>query len=643
MFKNKKKKEVKRDDEMRFDEVDKSSSKDVLEKGSRNLKDMIAPSCFDRGHERYLIAGNKYVRNFMIHGYPSITYVGWLDTLINYQGDMDVAIHIQPADERQALEQLTTKITQYESQLAIEREKGNIRDTTRLQSQIQELYRQRQSLERNFESLFYTEISANLFANSVEQLDKETQILDNTLKGRKINLLSSDLRQDEGYKTALPYGKPYISDCFRNMNTGSLSACFPFYNSEILHDTGVFCGVNSRTATPILIDFYDREKLNNSNINVFGQAGAGKSFFVKLLTARSALRGIRTVIIDPEREYTGLVKGLGGAYIVISPDSKHFINPMDIEEEDEVDDFLRPTGKVVVNIKNKVADVLNLIEVMSGGLTTEHRSIVSMILINTYTDFGFNENPESLYTKEELFNEETGEFYHVAKKKKMPRLSDFHQRLVQFAKENNDIELFKMSNGLKMFLSGGVYDLFDCETSEDLQNFKDAPLVVFDIFSLEESILRPIGMYVAMSWCWEKFVKKNPLVKKRIICDEAWMLVNKNMAGYKFTSQFLENCSRRIRKRNGGLLIASQNFLEFANNEQGKAVLTNALTTILLKQDSSDIDMLQDTFKLSDGEKGFLLGARRGEILIKMATQTAVAQVIPFEMEERIITPEKFE
>lgn len=642
MFKKKNKKEIQKADEMRFDEVDKSTNSDILERGSRNLKDMIAPSCFNRGHESCIKAGNKYVRNFMLHGYPSIAYVGWLDALYNYQGDMDVSVHIEPADERQALEQLTTKITQYESQLSIEREKGNIRDTTRLQSQIQELYRQRQSLERNFESLFYTEITANLFANSIEQLDKETQVLDNLLKGRKINLLSSDLRQDDGYKTALPYGKTYISDCFRNMNTGSLSACFPFYNSEILHETGVFCGINTKTATPVLIDFYDRDKLYNSNINVFGQAGAGKSFFVKLLTARSALRGIRTVIIDPEREYKGLVKGLGGAYIEISPNSKHFINPLDIEEEDELDDNDKPTGRMIVNIKNKVADVLNLIEVMSTGLSTEHRSIVSMVLMNTYHDFGFNETAESLYTKEDFFNEETGEFYHVAKKKVMPTLSDFHKRLVQFAKENNDLELQKVANGLKIYLSGGVYDLFDCQTSEDLMNFKDAPLVVFDIFALEENILRPIGMYIAMSWCWEKFVKKNPHIKKRVICDEAWMLVNKNMAGVRYTSQFLENCSRRIRKRNGGLLIASQNFLEFASNEQGKAVLTNALTSILLRQDSSDIDLLQDTFKLSDGEKGFLLGARRGEILIKTAGQTAVAQVVPFEMEERVITPEKF-
>ena len=36
----------------------------------------------------------------------------------------------------------------------------------------------------------------------------------------------------------------------------------------------------------------------------------------------------------------------------------------------------------------------------------------------------------------------------------------------------------------------------------------------FDVSKLEENVLRPIGMYIALSWTWEKFVKKNPLIKK---------------------------------------------------------------------------------------------------------------------------------
>lgn len=639
MLKNKKKGKKEAVDSIRYDEINSSSKKDTLGVGTRGLKDLLAPSCFDRGHETYIQAGNKFVRNFMLHGYPSVVYVGWLDHLYSYNGDMDVSVHIEPANERQALEQITAKITQYESQYNIEREKGNIRDTTRLRNQIQDLYAQREALERNFESLFYMQISANLFANSVEQLNKETQRLDNALKGRKMNFLPSDLRHDDGYRTALPFGKQYLTDCFRNMTTGSTSSCFPFYNSDIYHESGIWCGVNKKTATMVSIDFYDRSKLYNSNVNVFGQAGAGKSFLVKLLTFRSALRGIKTVIIDPEGEYKKLARALSGSCIELSSESRLYINPLDVEEEDELDADDNPTGRKIVNLRAKVTDVLSLLEVMCEGLNTELRSIMSYALMEVYKDFGFTTDPESLYTLEEVFNTVTSELTHVKKMKTMPTLSDFHNKITQIARAKGNYELQRVANGLTIYLEGGVFDLFDHHTSPELVNFKNSPLVVFDISKIESNALRPIAMFVALSWAWEKFAKKNLHIKKRVICDEAWMLLSKNMIGHEYTSQFLDSCARRIRKRNGGLLVASQNFTEFSNSEQGKAVLTNAITNIFLKQNSTDIDALQDTFKLSDGEKNFLLGASRGEVLIKTAGQTAVADVVAFPFEVDIIAP----
>jgi type IV secretory pathway VirB4 component len=395
----------------------------------------------------------------------------------------------------------------------------------------------------------------------------------------------------------------------------------------------VFLGVNLETSTPVMIDFYDRNKLLNSNVTVFGQAGSGKTFAVSLLTMRSALRGVRTVIIDPENEYTALTKALGGAHISIAPDSNHFLNPFDVESEVDPD-----TNVERVDLKSKYADLLNLIAVMAGGLTPEQRSIVATVLKMTYEEKGFSEEVSSLFVDDAYFDEDLEIFYTEGMKKPMPTFSDFHDNLKQLAEREASVDTQRLSKALEIYKKGGIYDLFDCHTSEELSNFKKAPIVTFDISKLEESILRPIGMYVALSWAWEKFAKKNRHIKKRIVCDEAWMLVNKNMAGHEYTGQFLENCSRRIRKRNGGLLVASQNFLEFADNPQGKSVLTNAMVNIFLKQDSTDIDALQDTFKLSDGERNFLLQAQRGEVLIKMGQQSSVAYVMPLDYEIDLIS-----
>lgn len=601
----------------------------VLGKGVRNIKDLFAPD-FNRSKEDALIVNGKYVRSFVVNGFPSQVSIGWLDALYNYDGDMDVALYVIPADERGALEELTRKITQYEAQLATEIQRGSIKNVTRLRTTIEQLYAQRQMLEQNYENLFHIEIVANLYADSFEELNKQTQKLDNRLKGRKINLSPLYLRQDDGYKSALPFGKTYIHDKFRNFNSGALTACFPFYNSEVSHKNGVFVGVNLATMTPVFIDFFNKN-LENGNMTVFGKSGSGKTFFVSLLILRSLLKGVRHVIIDAEGEFVELTKAVGGSNILLSPNSDSCINPFDLEEQEEED------GSKTVDIKEKVASLLNLIAVMAGGLNAEQKSVVAYVLNKVYADRGFTADPKSLYIREPSFNPQTGEFYHDGQKKEMPTFSDFHDELGKYLEQYPNKEVEKVYNALRMFKKGGVYDLFDRQTSEDLKEFHKANIVTFDVSQLEESVLRPIGMYIALTWTWEKFIKKNPHILKRVVCDEAWMLTSPTMAGHEFTASFLERAARRIRKRGGALLVASQNFIEFASNPQAKAVLSNATVNVFLKQDATDIDAVQETFKLSDGERNFLLGAKRGEMLIRMGGESSIAYAWPFLYEKELI------
>lgn len=616
--------------------TDEATGSKDLSYGVPTIKDLMAPPSMDRSASDHLVIGNKYVRNFIIAGYPKMIAVGWADAIYNYDGDLDLALHVTPMDERNALDELTNKITQFEAQLATEQEKGSNRNITRLQSQIQELYAERQKVEQNYISIYGIQMIMNLYCDSLDQLNKETQLLDNSLKGRKIKLMPTYLQMDKGYKSALPFGRSWLPKNYRNFSSEGLTACFPFYNAEISHATGVFLGVNLQTATPIYIDFYDRKILNNGNMTVFGCAGSGKTFLVSLLTMRSALKQIRTVIIDPEGEYRTITESLGGSVIVIAPDSNAFVNPFDIEEEDEVDDEGIPTGSKIVKINEKVADLLNLIGVMAGSIDNEQRSLISYVISELYSDFGFTEDPRSLY-EDEVLLQSGNEFVHHGRKKTMPTFSDFHKKLEEISKLDSNKCLTNVTNALKMYKKGGVYGMFDTQTSPSLQNFKEAPVVTFDVSQLEEGVLRPIGMFIALNWAWEKFAKKNIKQKKRILCDEAWMLTNKNMAGHEFTAQFLETTSRRIRKRNGGLLVASQNFKEFSDNPQGQAVLTNATVNIFLKQNSTDIDDVQSVFKLSDGEKNFLATAKKGHFLLKMGQESTVGFAKSFEYEKFLI------
>jgi type IV secretory pathway VirB4 component len=292
-----------------------------------------------------------------------------------------------------------------------------------------------------------------------------------------------------------------------------------------------------------------------------------------------------------------------------------------------------------VDVKGKVADTLDLLGVLLGEVPAECRNTVSAAIQKSYTDKGITSDPDSLYEQGSFFDEETGEFVQH-QKKHMPTLSDVRNNLKLLLDPKSPLydKLCTIHDALGVYVKGGLYDLFDRETSDDLQGYLNAIVLNFDVNALEQGALRPIAMYVAMTWTWEKIVKKNPKIKKRIICDEAWMLVSKNMAGHEFTATFLENCARRIRKRNGGLLVASQNFTEFAESPQGRAVLTNTTLQILLKQNSTDIDAVQEAFRLSDGEKSFLLSAKKGSMLIKLNGDDVIATAMPSDFERDLIS-----
>lgn len=613
------------------EKVIEKKDQNILLKGSRSIKDFIAPS-IDRSQEDHLTVSSKKCRSFVVNGFPSLVSVGWMDDLYNFNGDMDTSLFIVPSDERGALDELTNKITQFEAQLLVEQEKGNIRNITRYRDMIDQLYSQRRALEQNYENLFHIQIVSTLYENSLENLEKQTTRLINKTKGKRIDISPLYLRQEDGYKSTIPIGEMYVKDKLRNFNTGALTACFPFYNSEISHKNGVFLGINMSTITPVLLDFYDTNILNNSNINVFGQAGSGKSFFISLLTLRSCLNGIRTAIIDPEGEYKNITQKVGGAYIKISTNSTEGINPFDLEAE-----FDEETKQYKVDIKSKISDVLNLVAIMVGGLDKETQSVVANVIGQLYYERGITEDPDSLLQDGVSFDEKTGQIEHN-KKKDMPIISDLYNSLKSLAQKEGSLKIKELANSLIMYVKGGIYDLFDRQTSYSLTGFGDRPIITFDVSALEENILRPIGMYIALTWIWERFIKKDHELKKRVICDEAWMLVNSKKSGSEYTTQFLENCARRIRKRKGGLLIASQNFIEFFENSSGKSILTNAKTTIFLSQSPTDIDLIQETFKLSDGEKGFLLQAKRGEMLLKCNGESSVMLAYPFKYEKDLIS-----
>lgn len=620
--------------EEKYIEINDESGDTPLKKGNRALKDLLAPSGFDRSNKEFIKVGDKYVRSFVVNAYPDVVEVGWLDSLYNSSDDLDVSFHIMPTDERSALDEINLEITKQEAQFQHEMKSGNIKNLGVIKTKIDQLYEQRAKLEQRQEKIYHSSIVANLHAKSLDELNKLTYKLKHTLGARKIGLLDLYMRHDDGYKSCLPIGDNLLEDQNRTINTGGIIASFPFYNGEISHRNGIFLGLNMMTGTPIYLDSFDRSVLDNGNMTIFGKSGSGKTFFVSLMTARSVLKKISTVIVDVEGEYKKLTRALGGRHIVLGPNSRTRINPFAIESE-----YDKEQRREIVNVKGKISDALNLIGVMVGNLDNSQRSIVSYVLKELYeTDWGITEDPKSLYTNEEVYDKVTKEYIYAGTKKKMPTLSDFYKKLKKYAEENDLDSIREVVSSLTMFTAGNVYDFWDCQTSEDLEGLGNYPIITFDISQLEsDAVILPIAMFVTLTWIWEGYVKKEQDKNKRIIVDECWKMMDPTMPGSEFTASFLNTAARRCRKRACALVVASQSFHEFIDNPKGLAVLMNASVNIFLRTEAMAIDSIQQTFQMSDGERNFLMSARKGQILIRMGEESCAGYVVPFDYEKELI------
>ncbi|MCL6478325.1 MAG: DUF87 domain-containing protein [Peptococcaceae bacterium] len=582
--------------------------------GAANFKDMVAPSLLKevKNGDYYVEIGStsnmsRYFRSYYAALTGSSTYAGMLDSL--YAGDFgeadcDMAIHVTPTDQTRTIWQLEQQIAKLEADYVDEHNSAR-RNT--LLSQIEDLRRRHALIRQGAEKLFYVAIQAMASSTEMDVFKKFCNLLVKKFSGRGIFLRAADTRQLQALFGMTPLDQHVIKDVFRDMESSNIADLFPFGLGGLRHKSGIILG-NDIQGSILFYDCWDRQ-IGNYNIVVLGRAGFGKSFLVKLITLRSAFIGILTAIIDPENEYENLMVGMGCPYIKLSADSRYRINIFDVDEEEDED------GNVTVNIESAIkavqAVVFKMIRTYEPGALTGHVKVLIQELIKElYVERGITEDPLSLYETELKDN-----VISVAgTKKAMPTLSDLYRKMIELP------DLQQAAFLLKPFTRhGGISSqaIFDCQSNVDITG---VPAFAISVKGLDEDIMRPIGLFVATKWVWEKF-GKNWKVKKRIVTDESQTMMDENSAE---TAKWLEDAFRRARKRNISMCAITQGFEVFLRVPQGMGILKNASTKFLLRQESIDIAAVQDKFSLSEGEANFLLTAPKGWGIVKVNNDASV-------------------
>ena len=625
-------------------EVNEQNSSDdvrnILVKNKKTIKDLIAPSGIDASNINHLAiisSITRYARSHYVSGLPRMaTFPYFLRDMYNF-GDVNTSVFINPVSEAVSQTSLNKIIVSLESERIVAAKRGDINRERLIEDKRIEAERIRDEIAAGFNKLFEASVVCTLFSYDLAELDKMSELLSMEMSKGLINIKTAWAMQEEAFKSNLPFNRNYLQKK-HTFDRNSMGTVFPFITSEIGHSTGIPLGFDKQTGLPILYDNF-HSSLTNYNMVIFGKSGAGKGVTIKTITARSSvLMGIESLALDAEGEYGIVAESLGGVNVVISPSSKTIINIFDIEPEIVKDEI---TGKerTVLNVENKVEDVTNVLVTMARGSTRSEevneitKQIIAEVVGEEYQAYGITNNPNSLYDDDQI---ELGNRL-ARQRKEMPTIGTWYRRLLRKAEENDNIDYqFHFSYLIKVMKQyvreyDGQMAYFDGQSTFEL--LEGCTFINLDISQLEERFARPLAQQILLSWIWEKYVKKNSedksrAKKKRVLVDEAWMLLP-----YPEAVDFLNTMARRARKRNVSLAVISQKFQDFYECKEAQAVLTSSDTKLFLAQDKSEIEYLKEVFKLTEGEASYLLTASRGEGLLKVGNDTAIFEIRPTQRE----------
>jgi conjugal transfer ATP-binding protein TraC len=556
--------------------------------GSTSVEDIIAPSAIEIG-TNYIRVGDKLSKTLFVLNYPRYLSSGWFSPVINLPELMDISIFVHPKSTAVTLKNLRKKAAQIEAQIMENQEKGVVRNPA-LETAIHDIENLRDALQRSEEKLFDVGVYITLYAETQEELGKLTSRVNNMLDNKLVNLKEATFEHLKGFESTLPLVNDELL-IHTAMNSGPVSSFFPFVSLELTSDEGVLHGINRHNNALII---FDRFSLENANMVIFGQAGAGKSYAAKLEVLRSLIMGSDVIVIDPEAEYETLANAVGGKVFKISIDSDSNINPLDLP-------LIAEGESVSEALKSHVVSLTGLVKLMLGKVGAEEEALLDQAITETYASRDI--------TPDESFEG-----------KEPPLLEDLEAvlRNIEGAED--------MANRLYRFTKGSYTGFVNKPSNVDINN----RLIVFSIRDLEEE-LRPIAMYIILNYIWGLI--RVELKKRIMVVDEAWLMMK-----HDDSAAFLYGLAKRARKYYLGITSITQDVDDFIKSDYGKPIITNSSLQLLLKQSPANIETVGKAFNLTGVEKNYLLETGIGEGLFSAGLKHVAIQIVPSYFEDKLIT-----
>ena len=380
-----------------------------------------------------------------------------------------------------------------------------------------------------------------------------------------------DYQQEEGLMSSVPLGVNHIP-IRRALTTTSTAIFVPFTTQELfMEGESLYYGLNALSNNMIMVD---RKKLKNPNGLILGTPGSGKSFAAKREITNAFFVTQDDIIIgDPEGEYYPLVHALGGQVIHISPTSKDYINPMDINMDYSDDD--NPLG-----VKSDF--ILSLCELIMGsrnGIEAEEKSVIDRCLPLVYQKYFSDPIPENMPV--------LGDLYNCLRAQKEPQAQ-------------------RIATALEIYVNGSL-NVFNHRTNVELNN----RIVCFDIKELGKQ-LKKLGMLVVQDQVWNRVtINRGSRKSTRYYIDEFHLLLKEEQ-----TAAYSVEIWKRFRKWGGIPTGITQNIKDLLASREIENIFENSDFILMLNQAAGDRQILAKQLNISPYQLSYITNSGEGEGLL---------------------------
>ena len=233
-----------------------SKNVSLLKSNASNIKDLISPGGIDTtntNHIEIISSSTRYARSMVVSTIPRMcTFPEFLRAMYTF-GDLNVSVFIRPISEASSQTDLNRTINELESERLVALDRGDINRERILAGKRLEAEELRDEIASGFNKLFESSIMCTLFAYSLEELNKLTELLSSEMSKTLIGIKPTWAMHEEAFKSNMPYCENKLKKS-HTFDRKSMSTVFPFFTSEIGHENGIPLGFNRQTGLPILFD-----------------------------------------------------------------------------------------------------------------------------------------------------------------------------------------------------------------------------------------------------------------------------------------------------------------------------------------------------------------------------------------------------